>query len=69
MSKGSPRVTLRIPDAELQQVLACIDRANEYRRGEPYDLTSWILAAIREKMAHGKRSRRSRKPRKAAMLD
>jgi len=63
MSKGTRVYTLRIDEATMEQISGNIERANEYRREVPYTLTSWILAAIREKMAHGKRSRKPRAKR------
>ena len=58
MSKGSPRIILRIPQEVVDQIEYCITTANCSRRGEPYDVSSWIRAAIVEKIAHVKRSRK-----------
>jgi|SRR5271168_1558725 len=65
MSLGSPRVTLRIPENLLEQIKETIDRNNLRARGEPWDTTSWIIDAIRDKLAHQDRGRKKHdRPRK-----
>lgn len=58
MSKGSPRTTLRIPAELLRQIQEAIDRQSEFRRGEPWNMTTWIIAAIRERLDKQARGRR-----------
>lgn len=52
MSKGTRIYTLRIEDELAAEVFKAIDSANKRRREQPYTLTSWIKAAIREKIDH-----------------
>lgn len=60
MSLGTPITCLRIP-AELDaKIMAALDGANVNRVEEPYNKTTWILAAIREKLSHLERSRRKK---------
>jgi len=67
MSKGSKRVTVRLPGNLEQEVVNAVFTANFTRKSEPYDVGSWIRAAICEKLNHLKRSRRS-KVKKANQL-
>ena len=62
--KGSPMVSLRIPADVLAAIVREVDRSMLGNRGEPYDRSSFILSAIKEKLAHRERSRkgRGRKP-------
>jgi hypothetical protein len=57
MSKGNPRVILRVEPRLLALVQAEISRVNERRRAEPYELSSWVRQAMIEKLRHGARSR------------
>lgn len=57
-SKGSPRVTVRIPEPLLVEIGDAITRRNEYSRGVPWDLTAFLLVAVREKLDKMARSRR-----------
>ena len=61
MSKGSPVTPLRIPQDLLDLVRIQIDQSECYRRGEPWTLSSFIRAAILEKLAKMKRSRKPRR--------
>lgn len=56
MSKGNPRVTLRLDRPLLEQVEEAVGKANKTRKAEPYDVSSWIRACILEKLAHLRRS-------------
>lgn len=56
MSKGSPVVQIRVPADLLEQVLVSIARCNVNRQQEPYTLSGWVLAAIRERLAKHRRS-------------
>lgn len=61
MSKGSPVVTLRVPEEELARLDAAILACNSRRKGTPWSRTDFIMAAVREKLAKMARSRSSRK--------
>jgi hypothetical protein len=63
MSRGSPRVCIRLQPDLLAAVQSALSRANESRREEAYDLTSWITHAIQQKLDHLRRSQR-RPPRR-----
>jgi hypothetical protein len=63
MSKGSPIVNLRIPSDRLSLLDAEIDKVNRTRRDAPYTRSSFILAAIDDKLKHLKRSRGKRRPK------
>lgn len=58
MAKGSKIVQVRIPDKMLDAMIIALDKANERRREAPYDMSSWVRAAIVEKLAHLARSNR-----------
>jgi len=58
MSKGSHKVVIRLPEELLELMSDAIIRANGSRRSEPYTLSSWIRAAVCEKLNHGRRSMR-----------
>lgn len=61
MSNASPTTTLRIPVAIEAQMEAAIDSANYHSRIEPYTKSSWILHAIREKLAKIQRGKKGKK--------
>lgn len=67
MGKGSPRKTLRLADGLLDLVEDAVRRINRQRkRQEPRTVSSWIVAAVKEKLAHLDRAGRTRKgPRTA----
>lgn len=50
MSKGNPRVILRLTPKVIAHIEHAIDCANERRKEAPYDLSSWIRHAIKEKL-------------------
>lgn len=59
--KGSRIVTFRLPlDMELA-INAAMDRAVSFRKGEPWSISTFIKAAIKEKLAHLERSRGRKK--------
>lgn len=60
MAEGSPRIIFRLPSNELDELHATIQKANYRRTEEPYDLSSFIRSAIREKIAKMARSRKKR---------
>lgn len=61
MAKGSPIVPIRIPADLLIEVEEVIVRSWDTRAAAPWNRTTFILAAIREKLSHLKRSSRKRK--------
>jgi hypothetical protein len=69
MSKGSPKIILRIPEELIDQIKDCVESANATRKDEPYDVSSWIRAAIAEKIAHTMRSRKQGSGIKHVTLD
>ena len=58
MTKGSPIIPIRIQPNLLDQINRAINNANANRRLEPYSRSSWILAAIQDKLAHLARARK-----------
>lgn len=53
---ASPVVPVRIPPALLTAIEAACERSRQTRRSEPYNRSTFILAAIAEKLAHMERS-------------
>lgn len=66
MSKGNPIVPLRFPPQLLDQVDAKIRRSLDTRAAEPWTRTSFILAAVKEKLAKMKRSAGGRRKGRTA---
>lgn len=60
MSKGSTIHQIRIPDALQELMIAAIELRNQNTREEPWTTSSFVRAAIREKVEHMARSRLSR---------
>lgn len=63
MSKGSPIITLRIPAELLANVQVVVAETGANCKGEPWNLTTWILQAIKDKLAHQQRAREASKRR------
>lgn len=61
MSKGSPFISVRIPQHLLEKIDAYIALKNTRRRLEEWSRASYVLDAILEKIAKQERSRLSRK--------
>lgn len=59
MSKGNPKIQIRLTPAELAQIESSIHSSNARRPGVPYDLSSWVRHAIKEKLDKLQRSRKS----------
>jgi hypothetical protein len=57
VSAGSPRVTLRIPAPLLDRIKEAIERNNQRVKDEPWVYNTWIIDAIRDKLAHQDRGR------------
>lgn len=61
MSKGNPKVVLRLTPELLAQVHSAIERNNLTRTDEPYDVSEWIRQAIRERLDKQERSRKGKR--------
>lgn len=57
MSKGNPIIPVRVEPLMLALVEEAITAANERRREAEYTVSEWIRQAIREKLAHLRRSK------------
>lgn len=66
MTKGNPKVIVRLSPEMRGEILEAIKRRNARTREEPWDLSAFIRTAIRDKLHHMQRSRcrRNRKTRK-----
>jgi hypothetical protein len=64
MSIGTPIATLRIPREIRSQIDAAIDRSKGCRKEGDYTLTTWIIAAIQEKLRHTERRKKQQEKRK-----
>lgn len=58
MSKGNRIVAIRLSADTIEKIDEAIVSANRMRRDAPYDFSSWIRAAIAEKLAHRGRSKK-----------
>ena len=58
--RGSTIVPVRVPTDQLDMMDAAILRVNLVREGEPFDRSSFIRAAITEKLQHYARSAKTR---------
>jgi hypothetical protein len=56
MSRGSPRLTVRLPAELLALVDEAVVRSVHSRRDGPWTRSSFIQAAVEEKLAKGARS-------------
>lgn len=66
MTEGNPKLLVRVPPELLQEICEIIARRNQRTREEPWDVSKFIRCAIRDKLHHMQRSRRShRRKRKA----
>lgn len=65
MAKGNPIVLVRLTPEILAQIHGAIEGRNRRTREEPWDRSGFIRIAIREKLHHMRRSRRSRGRRPA----
>ncbi len=67
MSKGSPIIPIRIEHALLHCLDTEIAKVNRTRKYEPYTRSSFILAAIKDKLKHLFRSRKTGKKPKTTL--
>lgn len=63
MPRGSPIITLRVPTEICQQIEREIEGSVHRRRAGAWTRSSWLLAAISEKISHARRSRRPHRSR------
>jgi hypothetical protein len=57
MSSGSRKIIVRVPDELLDKIEKAIESANLSRKAEPYFISSWVRAAICEKLNHLRRNK------------
>lgn len=60
MSKGSPIIPLRLNEIHLREIDAAIKATNKRRSLAPYTRSSWIRAAIEDRLQHIQRSRKAK---------
>lgn len=58
---SSSYVPIRIPNETLTQIEAIVARSVTHRSDDPWTVSSWIKAAIADKLAHNERGRRKAK--------
>lgn len=58
MSKGNPKIIIRVSPDTLAKIREAIDSNNVRRGAEPYDLSGWIRQAIEERLAKLERGRK-----------
>lgn len=61
MAAGSPRIIFRCPPLLLAAIDAEIARTNRNVKVEPFNRSTWVLAAISQKLAHAARSRKTKR--------
>lgn len=60
MSKGNPKILVRVPTELLTEIAMVIESANIGRKEEPYTLSSWVRHCIDAKLRHLRRSKTKR---------
>lgn len=60
MAKGSQICPVRIPEDLLRELTTAIRRRNAVSADAPHNRSTFILAAVRDKLKHMARSRRTR---------
>jgi len=66
MSKGTRKYPIRIPDDIAREINLAIDSRNFHSRESGWTFSDWIRKAIREKLAHTKRSRSKKAAEKSS---
>ena len=61
MSKGTPRVVIRLADQVVQEIELAIARRNLWSREVPWTLSDFLRVAIAEKLQKMARCRRPRR--------
>jgi len=59
MSKGNPIVQIRLTAETISRIESIIHLSNMRRKDAPYDLSSWIRHAIKEKLDKLARSKKA----------
>lgn len=67
-SKTTTVRPVRLPNELLEKMRAEVERSAGTRKGEPLTESAFIVAAVREKLAHMIRSRRGRSAKESARL-
>lgn len=62
--RGSRILSIRINEERERDLIAAMNSANLTRREEPYTLSTWIMAAIDEKIDHPRRAKKQREANK-----
>ena len=68
MARGSPTITIRVPEVALSALQEEIARTNKNIRVQPFTISSWVLTAIWEKLDKSQRSRKRRKPKNGPIM-
>lgn len=63
MSKGSKVVPVRIPNDLMEEIRRALNERKDARTMKPINFSTWVRQAIREKIAHARRSRARRAPK------
>lgn len=66
MSKGTPIVALRLARHIIEEIDRQCEASVQVRLEGPHTRTSWILEAIRQKLSHQARARKSSQRRKTS---
>lgn len=69
MSKGTPVRSIRIGSDLWAVMNEVIGQVNERRKEQPYDVSAFVRAAVRDKIAHIMRSRKKGKGKPAPITD
>lgn len=65
MGRGTPRHSIRMPVDLVASVMKEVGRFNRTRKTKEKTFSSFVLEAVKEKLAHLARSRGKRKPKLA----
>lgn len=63
MSRGSPRVTVRLKPLLLEEIRKAMESANYNRQESPYTISDWIVACIIDRLKHLERARKCTRKR------
>jgi hypothetical protein len=65
MTKGNPKLIVRVPGQLIDEMRLAIAQRNRRTRDEPWVMSDFVRVAIRDKLAHIKRSRCKRRAGRA----
>jgi hypothetical protein len=68
MSYGSPIVKCRVAPLVLAAIETAIESANKTRKQAPYNLSTWLQAAIADKLDKLARRKKSDRKKRAAVV-